>query len=96
MKYRKIHPFSKRAYNAKRRARKYGTKGEFTRYTIERLYCTQRGKCAICKEYLFGKFEVDHIKPLSKDGENSPENIQLLCPKCNKKKGSKYAEVSIL
>lgn len=87
--YRKVSPFKRRAYNAKRRAKKYNAQGNFTALTIKYLYCIQRGKCAICFEYLFGKFEVDHIKPLSKDGDNSPSNIQLLCPKCNKVKSDK-------
>lgn len=86
--YRKMHPFSKRAYNAKRRAREYNSKGSFTRYTIENLYVKQRGKCAICEKYLCGKFEVDHIIPLSKGGTNSKENIQLLCVTCNRVKSN--------
>jgi 5-methylcytosine-specific restriction endonuclease McrA len=32
--------------------------------------------------------EVDHIIPLSRRGTDRPSNLQLLCPKCNKKKGS--------
>jgi len=30
--------------------------------------------------------EIDHIKPLSKGGEDTIENKQALCQKCNNKK----------
>ena len=36
------------------------------------------GKCAICKEKLKQKFEVDHIKPLASGGTNDIKNLQLL------------------
>lgn len=90
--FRRLHPFTYRARNAKKRARYYNAKGEFSKWTIENLYVKQRGKCTICKEYLFGKFEVDHIKPLVKGGTNKPENLQLLCQKCNRTKGAKCQE----
>ena len=33
--------------------------------------------------------EIDHIIPLSKNGITSEENLQTLCWKCNRTKGSK-------
>jgi len=30
---------------------------------------------------------IDHIKPLSRDGTNDLENLQILCKQCNSKKG---------
>jgi 5-methylcytosine-specific restriction endonuclease McrA len=33
--------------------------------------------------------EIDHIIPLSKGGETTEENLQALCWKCNRTKGSK-------
>ena len=44
------------------------------------------GKCAICKEKLKQKFEVDHIKPLASGGTNNIKNLQLLCKSCHKEK----------
>ena len=35
-------------------------------------------------------FEIDHIKPLCEGGDNSTDNLQLLCRYCNRSKGSKY------
>ncbi|MFW6225700.1 MAG: HNH endonuclease, partial [bacterium] len=34
-------------------------------------------------------FTIDHIYPKSRGGENKIENYQLLCKKCNEKKGNK-------
>lgn len=36
--------------------------------------------------------EIDHIKPLSKGGITSEDNLQTLCWKCNRTKGAKYDE----
>ena len=35
------------------------------------------------------RFHYDHIIPKSRGGLDKPENIQLLCPHCNKSKGNK-------
>jgi len=33
--------------------------------------------------------EIDHMKPISKGGKTELRNLQLLCQKCNRQKGSK-------
>lgn len=86
--------FTSRARNAKRRASQLGVEGRFTSFSIKNLYVKQRGKCACCGEVLNGRFEVDHIIPLSKGGSNFPNNLQLLTPKCNKAKGAKMEVLS--
>lgn len=52
-----------------------------------RLFVWQRddGKCSECgsRESL----EFDHIIPLADGGSNTERNIQLLCERCNRKKG---------
>lgn len=56
----------------------------------------QEGKCNSCFSYLVieGKnnYHVDHIMPLVLGGSNWPDNLQLLCPRCNMKKGSKHPD----
>ena len=85
----KQNRLSKRAKTARKRSLRLGIKGCFTRRTIENLYTKQRGKCVLCGIELLGKFEVDHIKPLSKGGDNFPSNLQILCVNCNRIKGAK-------
>ena len=36
--------------------------------------------------------EIDHIKPLSKGGMTTKDNLQTLCWKCNRSKGARYEE----
>jgi HNH endonuclease len=46
-------------------------------------------RCAICKRNLPPDIlEVDHITPVALYGPTILENLQLLCPPCNRKKGS--------
>lgn len=48
-------------------------------------------RCAICgitdRSRIF--FQVDHIIPMNKGGKTVPENLQILCRKCNGLKGDK-------
>ena len=60
------------------------------------LYQKQLGRCAapcldgkIGREFPIDIFEIDHINPRSKGGQDVDSNLQLLCPPCNRKKGNK-------
>jgi 5-methylcytosine-specific restriction endonuclease McrA len=44
--------------------------------------CGLRGKSRVL-------FQVDHIKPMNKGGKSVPENLQILCRKCNAEKSDK-------
>ncbi len=35
------------------------------------------------------RLEVDHIVPRSRSGSNEPENLQVLCARCNRAKGNR-------
>lgn len=71
---------------ANRRAKRFGAVGRFTKETVAKLYERQHGRCACCGVLLEFYFQIDHIKPLSKGGNNAPENLQLLKPFCNQLK----------
>ena len=53
------------------------------------LYEIQDGKCAGCdypKKYY--ALDVDHDVPKSRGGGDEMENLNLLCPRCNRRKGN--------
>jgi len=47
-------------------------------------------RCKICKRVFtsLDDLEVDHIYPRSRGGVDTPRNLRLLCPRCNRKKGA--------
>ncbi len=59
---------------------------------IETLIKMQRGRCAspVCTKSIRKTYHIDHILPLAKGGGSGPENIQLLCPRCNLTKHAKH------
>ena len=53
-------------------------------------YETQGGICPKCgKHYAIEEMEGDHIVPWSKGGKTVPENLQMLCRRCNGLKSDK-------
>lgn len=77
-------------WESKRRAL---IKGRFVE-NVERgaLFIRDYGVCGICKCSITGKFEVDHIIPISRGGEHSYKNTQIAHPSCNRKKYISVAE----
>ena len=60
------------------------------------LFGQQEGVCAGCKiDFLFKIFEVDHKIPRTRGGTDHLENLQLLCPNCNRVKGNRPMEYLI-
>ena len=54
------------------------------------LYGKQKGICNLCNTHFeFRMFQIDHIKPKSKGGQDTDKNLQLLCGPCNYQKGTK-------
>ena len=53
------------------------------------LFGAQEGHCGGCRVmFPFRIFEVDHIIPRAKGGSDHRDNLQLLCPACNRAKGT--------
>jgi 5-methylcytosine-specific restriction endonuclease McrA len=71
-----------------RRNRKYAADGSYTAADLGRIRKLQKDKCAVCRERLDGRGDLDHIIPLARGGSNWPRNLQWLCEFCN---GSKHA-----
>ena len=93
-KYHAANPEKSIKHAHTRRAKIKGVGGELSDGLSARLMIQQKGKCRICKTKIEGgKYHRDHIYPIAKGGANSDSNIQLLCPKCNKKKGAKLPHI---
>ncbi len=72
-----------------RRGRILGVPGRITPEIVVRLYEESEDHCGYCGIRLFGKFHVDHIQPISREGSNLEENLCISCSSCNLSKGSK-------
>jgi 5-methylcytosine-specific restriction endonuclease McrA len=99
-KWREAHPDEIRARNANRRVRRIPLPGEHTAADIVALYEAQQRLCAACHTPITRKgstrYEVDHIIPVKARkghprGSNGPENLQLLCVRCNRAKSNMSA-----
>jgi len=81
---------NQRVYDVVKRFIKTTTSdGTINRKAIEDLYRKQQGLCAISGESLESGYHIDHIIPLSKGGEHSIKNVQLLLPHVNLYKSNK-------
>lgn len=92
-RYQKDNREVVRANCRNRRARRRAAQGTHTAADIQALYCAQGGRCKVCDaSFTSVKYHVDHIVALANGGSNWPENLQLLCYKCNISKGAKDFE----
>lgn len=62
--------------------------GSFSVDDLITKFCQQAGIC-VCGADLASAWQIDHIVPISRGGDNWPDNIQLLCPRCNQSKHNK-------
>lgn len=82
--WKQAHPEKVRIFSINRRAIKANTEWLA-------LYASFGNKCLSCG-IIPGKLTVDHVKPLSKGGTNSLDNIQPLCGPCNSRKHVKEVD----
>lgn len=62
---------------------------QFTESQKRTAYEKQKGICHKCKKHFdFNEMEGDHIKPWSEGGKTLPDNLQMLCKECNRRKSN--------
>jgi len=61
----------------------------FTPKMSRMAYERQKGVCPRCKRHFeIDEMQADHITPWSKGGKTIPENCQMLCSDCNRRKSN--------
>lgn len=78
-----------REKNLRRRARKYNAEGSHTQHDEFLQLQYQKYRCWWCGKKLTGKYEADHLVPLSGGGTDYPNNIVIACVRCNRSKHDK-------
>tara|TARA_Y100000004_G_scaffold194948_1_gene260791 strand:+ start:1267 stop:1773 length:507 start_codon:yes stop_codon:yes gene_type:complete len=73
----------------KRRSKEYEVEFNISLAEIrEMLYKSYGRKCRYCNtNLLVNNMACDHIHPLSLGGVSTPENLQMICMRCNTRKG---------
>lgn len=79
-----------RVHNATRRARSRSS-GRLSPNIVPLLMAKQSARCAACACELV-EFHLDHILPLALGGSHTDDNVQLLCPPCNLRKGAMHPD----
>jgi 5-methylcytosine-specific restriction endonuclease McrA len=46
----------------------------------------QGGSCAECQVAIRGPYEIDHKVAVALGGSNDEDNLQIVCPDCNRRK----------
>ena len=62
----------------------------FTPAMKQSTFEIQKGVCKVCaKAFGIADMEADHITPWAEGGKTIPENCQMLCKDCNRRKSNK-------
>lgn len=89
------NPGRRRERDRRRKALKRGLLGSVSPNIIKKLFVKQGGLCNnICCNvdlvFEIRTYHLDHILPLALGGLHDDSNLQLLCAKCNLRKGAKH------
>lgn len=76
----------------KYKEQKAAASGYHDEWDIDQIRKRLNDQCSYCGEPLHGKGEKDHLVPVSRGGDNSPENLTLACRTCNRDKHAKTAQ----
>lgn len=66
---------------------------KYRREVLQKIENGERFECPYCKEELTkDNYNIDHIIPRKRGGDNSDKNLQTICKTCNSRKGTKTHE----
>jgi len=79
-----LYPDRLKIIDHRRRARLAAVKHTLTADQWEAILAIYKHRCAYCQRG--GKMTMDHVIPLARGGEHSPENVVPACFSCNSRK----------
>ena len=85
--YKKRH----RAHQLRNTAARRGVEEKGELIFREEIYERDNGICHLCyrPNAIDGKWELDHILPVTQGGTHTKDNVAIACRKCNIRKGNK-------
>jgi cytochrome c1 len=73
------------------RAKAHNAAGRVTPDMLQTRIFESAGRCEWCGCSVVGAdFEVDHIISIMRGGDNTPANLAIACPDCNRRKSGKH------
>jgi 5-methylcytosine-specific restriction endonuclease McrA len=87
-KYRKSHPEVRRVALNRYRARKLNQSIPYNALQMQARFEYWGNKCWMCGTE--DNLTMDHVKPISKGGLDTPSNIRPACKSCNSSKNNKW------
>jgi 5-methylcytosine-specific restriction endonuclease McrA len=87
-KYAEKYPEVVRARKHARRIKEKSLPSKINPDYVKFLIVYQNMICNYCG-IIMVDYQIDHMLPISRGGDNSDSNLQLICPTCNRKKSSK-------
>lgn len=73
------------------RAKALGSAGHISAEALRDRILACGGRCEWCAQSVLKQaIEIDHIVSLNAGGSNTPENLAIACPACNRAKSSKH------
>lgn len=88
-RWRENNPEKQRVIMFNRNCATRGVRQAVRHGLITSLMQSQGSRCVYCGCDVSSRYHIDHKLPVSRGGDNSEANLQILCPTCNLRKGSK-------
>lgn len=85
--WRAKNPFSKLAWDCRKRARMFGARGLATAEQIRARFALFGDRCWMCGSEWE---QIDHVIPLGLRGTNWPANLRPICKSCNLHKAARH------